>query len=518
MARKSRKQNNQVTPVNIRPAILPTAAYIRLSVEDRDNKGNSIEMQRQIILRYIKKNSDLELYNTYIDNGISGRTFDRPAFSKMLEDIQSGFIRCIVVKDLSRLGRNSIDTGYYLEKYLPPLGVRFIAINDDYDTAENNYNTEIPLQNILNEAYSYDIAQKTKSQIHQAMRDGKYIGGKAPFGYRKSPHNRHRLIIDEPAAVIIKQIFEWATEGIGVHEIVRRLNSKGVKSPSHYKCDQGIFSNEKLKDKGQWQARTVAWILSNETYVGNLIQGKTKVVAYKRLPASPDEWIRLENVHQAIISHELFEAVQQMHHNKKNGFKKKSSETYPPNLFKGKIYCSHCGGRLDRKKSQQKYLYRCTANRVSPGFCNGNSIYEDKIIETIEDLLIQYSELLLNSLPNLLASKVDESELNWLAMEMPKTKDLIRSLYENLASGLITSKEYQELRSEYLENIDQQRKRYSELMRILAEQEVERVNMQELLQILEAFKNSKKLTKELIDKLVNRLEVYRDGRIHVEFC
>lgn len=518
MARKSRKQNNQVITVSARPSILPTAAYIRLSVEDRDNKGDSIEMQQQMILRYIKENSDLELYNTYIDNGISGRTFDRPAFSKMLEDVQNGFVRCIVVKDLSRLGRNSIDTGYYIEKYLPPLGVRFIAINDGYDTAENNYNMEIPIQNIMNEAYSYDIARKTKSQIRQAMRDGKYIGGRAPFGYRKSPHNRYQLIVDEPAAVIVKQIFEWAVEGKGVHAIVRLLNSKGVKSPGCYKYDQGIFNNENLMGKGQWQARTVAWILSNEMYVGNLIQGKTKVAAYKRLHASPDEWIRIENVHQAIISHELFEAVRQMHHNEKNGIKKKSSEAYPSNLFKGKIYCAHCGGRLDRKKSQQKYLYRCTANRVSPGSCDGNSIYEDRIIETMEDLLIQYSELLSNSLPDLPVSKVDESELNWLAMEMSHTKDLIRSLYENLVSGLITSKEYQELRSEYQEKIDHQRKRYSELMRALAEQEVEKANMQELIQILEAFKNLKKLTKVLVDKLVDRIEVYKDGRIHVEFC
>lgn len=517
MARKSRKQNNQVTPVNIKPSILPAAAYIRLSVEDRDNKGNSIEMQRQMILRYIKENSDLELYNTYIDNGVSGTTFDRPAFSKMLEDIQNGFVRCIVVKDLSRLGRNSIDTGYYLEKYLPPLGIRFIAINDGYDTAENNYNTEIPLQNIMNEAYSYDIARKTKSQIHRAMHDGKYIGGRAPFGYRKAPHNRYQLIVDEPAAAIVKQIFEWAAEGKGVHEIVRLLNSKGVKSPGRYKYDQGIFSNEKLKGKGQWQARTVAWILSNETYVGNLVQGKTKVAAYKRLPASPDEWIRIENVHQAIISHEMFGAVQQIRNNRENGIKQKSSKAYLPNLLKGKIYCVHCRGRLDRKKSQQKYLYRCTSNRVLPGSCEGNSIYEDQLIETMEDLLIQYSELLSNSLPNLLVSKVDESELNWLEMQMLHTKDLIRSLYENLASGLITSKEYQELRSEYQKKIEQQRKRYSELMWTLAEQEVEKSNMQELIQILEAFKNSHKLTKELVDKLVNKIEVYKDGRIHVRF-
>ena len=222
MARKSRK-NIVVEEAPKRSAmkVWQAALYIRLSVEFNSRRGDSLETQQQIMEAHLALRPDIEIKGVYTDNGITGRTFEREAFQRMLADVEAGKINCIVVKDLSRLGRNTIDTGYYIEKYFPLHGVRFIAVNDEFDSedSENSGNYLIvPLKNMINEAYAADISRKVKAQQRQAMRNGDFVGGRPPYGYRKDPDNCHRLLVNEDTAPVVRQIFQWAVEGVSLNE------------------------------------------------------------------------------------------------------------------------------------------------------------------------------------------------------------------------------------------------------------------------------------------------------------
>ena len=214
------------------------AVYVRLSVEDKHTNTISIETQQMIIAAFLENNPDISVYDTYIDNGISGQTFHRPAFQRMLTDIENGHANCVIVKDLSRLGRNSIDTGYYIEQYFRIRNIRFIAVTENYDTSAQEDGSNgilIPLRNMIHEAYAIDISRKIKAQQRQAMKEGKYVGGRTPFGYMKSPDDCHQLILDPTAAVVVQKIFQWASEGTGLNTIALRLNREGYSTPSHYK-------------------------------------------------------------------------------------------------------------------------------------------------------------------------------------------------------------------------------------------------------------------------------------------
>lgn len=221
MARKSRKQI--VTEPVINDSIIKAAQYIRLSVEDLHNKGNSIENQQMIINDYIDTHDGFVLVGTYIDNGASGLNFERPQFSKMLEDIENGKIDCVIVKDLSRLGRSMIDTGFYIEKYFPLHNIRFISVTDNYDSEDKNNPQAMmmPVLNMVNEMYAVDTGRKVHFANKQMMEEGKFVGSRAPYGYQKAPNDCHKLIIDPETAPVVKQIFEWAYEKIPVSEIAK---------------------------------------------------------------------------------------------------------------------------------------------------------------------------------------------------------------------------------------------------------------------------------------------------------
>lgn len=315
MARKSRK-NLAAAPElpEVKGMKLWRAAlYIRLSVEFNGKRGDSLETQRQIMEAHIALCPDIEIVDIYVDNGTTGRTFERPAFEKLLADVEAGKIDCIVVKDLSRLGRNTIDTGYYIEKYFPLHHVRFIAVNDQYDSqGEDNSGSHIivPLKNMINEAYAADISKKVKSQAHQSMKDGDFIGARPPYGYKKAPDNCHKLLINEDTAPNVRQIFEWTAAGVGLNEIVKRLNESGVLSPGYYLASIGIIKNQKLMGSGKWQTWTVSKILADEVYTGDMVQGKTKTIGHKQVPTPPEEWIVVRGTHEPLVSRELFEAVQ----------------------------------------------------------------------------------------------------------------------------------------------------------------------------------------------------------------
>lgn len=395
MARKSRKETAAVT-VQEADAACRAAIYVRLSVEDTHTHSVSIETQQMIIARYLEQYPEISVYDTYIDNGATGTNFHRPGFQQMLSDIEAGHVNCVIVKDLSRLGRNTIDTGYYIEQYFRIRSIRFIAVNENFDTAnpeDAHSGIIIPLRNMINEAYAFDIGRKIRAQQRQAMKDGKFIGARTPYGYLKAEDDCHQLIIDPVAAVVVQRMFRWASEGAGLNTIAVRLNEAGVLTPSHYKKMQGKITHENLLGSGKWQTRTVGVILRSEVYTGDLVQGQTKTVDHRQVKADAEEWTVVRDTHEAIISREQFAAVQEILNQTASRAKTREVKAYTPNLLKGKVFCAHCGGSLHRqrnirKKSDDVYFYHCLSrSRISKDACPGVTIREDALLDMLADML-----------------------------------------------------------------------------------------------------------------------------------
>ena len=460
MARKSRKETAAVA-VQEADAACRAAIYVRLSVEDTHTHSVSIETQQMIIARYLEQYPEISVYDTYIDNGATGTNFHRPGFQQMLSDIEAGHVNCVIVKDLSRLGRNTIDTGYYIEQYFRIRSVRFIAVNENFDTAnpeDAHSGIIIPLRNMINEAYALDIGRKIRAQQRQAMKDGKFIGARTPYGYLKAEDDCHQLIIDPVAAVVVQRMFRWASEGAGLNTIAVRLNEAGVLTPSHYKKMQGKITHENLLGSGKWQTRTVGVILRSEVYTGDLVQGQTKTVDHRQVKADAEEWTVVRNTHEAIISREQFAAVQEILNQTASRAKAREVKAYTPNLLKGKVFCAHCGGSLHRQRNIRKkfddvYFYHCLSqSRISKDTCPGVTIREDALLDMLADMLQDALDTALGeytlSLAELPRQAADRAELREKItsrkQEIQRLRGIVRSLYENLVHYHASDK-YQEL-------------------------------------------------------------------------
>lgn len=374
MARKSRKQPLKVTANNIRD----TVGYIRLSVANKDTSC-SVENQKLIIEQWAAEH-EIPISHFYIDENHSGSNFNRPAFKQMLADIDAGRIECIIVKDLSRLGREFLSTSYYIEEHFPSKKIRFVSVNDHFDTidginnqeAENGSRVRIPIINAFNEQVSLDIQKKTRAALDTKAVRGMFIGPRAPFGYKKSADNHFKLEIDLEAAETVKLIFSMAADGVGANTIVRHLNENNIPTPIQYARAKGLQGNYDDGD-GIWNTRSVKYILTNRTYTGALVQGKEKRV--------------VEGSHPALVDTKTFyriqTALQQRAFNLTDA--KKSAST--PNLLKGKVICGCCGGKMQRRRGTNHadwYFFTClTNNRVGADRCTGMYVREEDIFSAI---------------------------------------------------------------------------------------------------------------------------------------
>lgn len=532
MARKSRKKTNA-------PALAPSlyiqvALYIRLSVEDNKKRGCSVENQKLVLNDFLADKPDFVVYDTYIDNGATGTNFHRAGFQQMLSDIEAGHVNCVIVKDLSRLGRNSIDTGYYIEQYFYTHNVRFIAVTDQFDTADpSNMHGGImlPLKNMINEAYALDIGRKIKAQARQAMKDGDYIGGRAPYGYRKDPDNCHKLLIDENTAPIVKQIFEWAYEHVALNRIVRNLNEMGIPAPSHYKQSTGEITSPGLIGSGKWQTRTVMKILESEVYTGDLVQGKTKIIDHQQVKAGEDNLIIAKDTHEPIISHELFDAVQKYRKEVWTESKAKPKNPYTPNIFKGKVFCADCGRSLHRQRAERKkgpdtYWFHCLTNsRIAKDSCKGVMIQEAELIATVTSILEKELTVALGmSLPLFqLEMKIKQDKdvlrikMSVKRQEIEKKQRLIRGLYENFVQGILTSEEYFDMKTDYETAVTALSGENEQLEKAMAVLDGQLTKYQEMEQDARTLAQDHVLTAELIDRLIERIEIDHERNIHVKF-
>ena len=522
MARKSRKNLETSLPQMPNKTTFNAGGYIRLSVFDKKQKGDSIETQRAIINAYIAEHSDIELCDIYIDNGLSGQTFERPSFQRMISDIESGKINCCIAKDLSRLGRNSIDTGYYIEKYFPTKGVRFIAITDNIDTSDGQSSgIMISLKNMINEAYALDIGRKIRATVQTNIKNGCFVGGFAPYGYLKKPDDCHKIVPDEYSSNVVRRMFEMANGGQSPKEILAWLNDKNNKilSPSHYLASIGQVTSKQVGAYTHWNLTAVRRILSNRVYCGDMVQGKQRTSGNfsRKLPES--EWTVTENTHEAIISREIFITVQ-----KTFGKASKLKEPFyknpiTENIFHRKIFCGICGFAMMRKRgSEHFYRFKCNVSyRYSEDICTGSNITESLLKQTLVDMLHERKLFLDQTVESVQSGNSYDIELASIKTDIDKNKGFLKGLYESLVLGDISDSEYKDMKRSYELKISSLTEQEKELRKSNFEQSQQENIVMQAHKGVKAITQISNMTKEIIDKLVEKIHVYPNGRIGVKF-
>jgi site-specific DNA recombinase len=466
---------------NTQNKIWNATLYLRLSRDDGDKEeSNSITGQRELLRDYISQRPEFREYAVRVDDGFSGSTFERPSFQKMIEDVKAGRTNCIIVKDLSRFGRNYLDAGEYIEKIFPFLGVRFIAVNDNYDSLGDKKAYDdiiIPFKNLINEAYCRDISVKIRSQLEIKRKNGQFLGSFAAFGYLKDEQNKNKLVVDQYAADIVRDIFKWKLEGVSPQDIADALNKLGVLSPMEYKRSLGMkfTTSFKTNSKALWSAGTVIRVLKNPIYTGVLIQGKETTPSYKvhkRVTKDESEWSVIEDSHEAIISKIDFDSAQKV----LKCDTRRSPGGKAVGLFSGMIFCGDCGASMVRKTvpaGDKKYVYYiCSAHKQDKS-CSPHRIRDNALEEIVLDSLKQHisevvdmSELFAITdtapLRTAQAQKV-QRQLDKKHEEYEKLQKLLMSLYENLADGIIDREEYTRLKASFSARADEAEKQMDAL-------------------------------------------------------
>jgi len=403
MARTKRKENPvSSVPVQEIPKqrIYRACGYIRLSVEDGGKAESSIiENQKELVRAYIKDQPDMVFVELYCDNGRTGTDFFRPEFARMMEDIKKGTINCIVVKDLSRFGRNYKEAGNYIERIFPFLDVRFVAISDQFDTLNATQKLDnyiIPLKNIMNEAYSKDISRKVGSSYALMQRRGEFTGTWAAYGYQKCVDNPHKIEPNAETAPIVQDIFRQRILGVSYTQIARDLNRRGIVSPAHYHYLKGEAKTAHYAHV-KWNPKVVRDILLNEVYLGHMVQGRKRqsFCAGKKQQLQPQtEWIIVRNTHKPLIDEVTFQKVQKAAaHDKASYLEHYGKRPSTPNCLKGLVYCADCGRRMTRLKSVTEqgtkavYSYVCRSHTLDPCSCPSKTMSESKLMEILCDLL-----------------------------------------------------------------------------------------------------------------------------------
>ena len=435
--------------------------YLRLSREDGDvSESNSISNQRQIIRSYAKENG-ISLSYEYADDGFSGSNFDRPDFKRMMEDLNAGRFGIIIVKDLSRFGRDYIESGKYLQKVFPEKGIRFISVTDNYDSDHADVSDThliLPIRNFINDSYCRDISMKVKSSKEVKRKNGEYIGAFAPFGYKKDSRNKHKLVADTEVSHIVSRIFDMKIEGYSSKAIADFLNSIGTVTPSRHKENRGDnFCTGFVVKEARWDARMVNRVITNRVYIGVLEQGRTAKLNYKskrEVEVAKDDWIVVENAHEGIVSKSTFALANKML------LRDIKASKENPGILSGMLYCKDCGSPMIRRKVRSKdgysIFYICSEYNINGG-CTRHSVREEYItgaaIHALNEYLSEYKELL-KKVGSLDMSKLTISaDFGSLNAEKKKYERLRQSLYMDLEEELITTEEFERFRKNYLMKI-----------------------------------------------------------------
>ena len=509
-------------------------SYIRLSyTDDRSSESDSVTNQRKLIENFIERNPDIEIISEKIDDGYSGIIFDRPAFKEMMQDITDGKINCVIVKDLSRLGREYIETGRYMRRVFPAYGVRFIAINDNVDT-ENDAADDltVSVKNIMNEAYCRDISVKTRSALDVKRRSGDFVGAFTIYGYVKTGDKHKSLEVDEYAAGVVRDIFRKRLEGFSASHIADELNRMGILSPLAYKRNHGMpHAKGGYTDRKdcKWSATTIIRILKDETYTGTLVQGKQTTPHFKlkeREDKPSSEWIRVEGTHEAIIQKHDFDLIQRLRRIDTRT-SPKSDKVY---LFSGILICGCCGCRMTRKtnryKDKEYHYYYCPTGKKN-GCASSVMLKEDDLIECVQDSLKGHIENVA-SLDSLLSSISQERINRELAQEyagqiranekqLAQIEGFKTKLYENLVSGILTKEEYLSYKRKYNADIELLQKAVAEWEERLTDVLENRSERNRWINHFMQFSTMEEIDRRAVMQLIRSIRVISKDELHIEF-
>ena len=503
--------------------------YIRLSKEDEEkekySESESIQNQRALLKQYIKENK-LTFIQEYVDDGVSGTSFDRPAFNRMIEDIEQGKINMVITKDLSRLGRNYVQSGYYTETYFPEHNVRYIAILDNIDTSQDNANNDIaPFKSILNEMYAKDTSKKINSVLNTKRKQGEYLGT-APYGYKKDPEDKYHLIVDEEAAKVVKLIFDKYLEGYGTMQIADFLSEQKIPIPSDYnKKKRGT----KSITYGLWAQSTVRFILSNEIYTGTVVQGKRKKISFKSkkfIDVPEEDWIKVADMHEAIVSKEDFEKAKQILDNTKGS--RVAQNDY---LFKGLLRCYDCKGYIGiRSPDKNGNIYgRCQRYGRYGKFdvCSPHNfnyqVFEESMILVLKEICKEYSnkkklEEIAKKSKSVKGKELDlKSKLKTYETQIQKETRKLELLYEDRLSEIITVDSYIENANKIKINVKEYQNKIKEIEKELSGEETSENKDEKLNNIVNEFLNMEKPTKEIIREFIERIEIHNDKQVDIYF-
>ena len=514
---------------NIDNTAFKIAIYIRLSREDGDDmESESVTNQRSLLVGYLKAQGLVEV-DIYIDDGFTGTNFDRPAFQRLLKDIESGRINMIITKDLSRLGRDHVMTGYYVEKYFPENNIRYVAVNDDIDTFYETSGSEMmPFRLSMNDMYAKDISKKVRSNLLQMKKDGKFCGSAPPYGYMRDPLDKHKLIPNPETAPIVQKIFDLYVAGYGSCQIAEILTREELPTPIMYK-----YSGPKLNrfDHPEiWKHTSVSNIIKNRAYIGEMIQHKVQNISYKvkRKRYVPEsEWCRKENAFEAIIDKSVFEIAQSI---------KNSSNTYNPErrnveyVLSDLVYCKDCGAKMsisyDRKRD--RVVMNCNNYRKFSKYdiCFSHHINYTKLENTICNKLSAMSSQYMKNekeFENIIKNEyIDPKELKLKKIEelnnaIAEYKRKEDSLYDDKFNNIINAETYQRLFNNTEEKIKTITKKIEELRNEISNIKDESNCYVEYLEIIKDYLNMKNPTKEIMNKIIEKIYITKDKKLEIHY-
>ncbi|MDD4509486.1 MAG: recombinase family protein [Oscillospiraceae bacterium] len=547
MARSSRKNQAAAT---IRssdeiPLIYRTAIYARLSVEDNGKEnGDSLENQIELLEEYVRNRPYLTKTALFVDNGFTGTDFLRPEFGRMMQEAQAGKIDCVVVKDLSRLGRNYIETGNFIEKVFPFLKLRFIAINDNYDTAHLDSSVELgaSLKNIINDYYAKDISRKSGSALKVKRLRGDFIGNYAPHGYLKDPENKNHLLIDPEVAPAIQHIFELRAEGTGIDTITRILNAEGYPSPGRLRFERGIITNNNKKGSDlRWNRHVTKDILLNVAYIGHLAQGRSASCYHKGVPfhwTSPEEWDVVEHTHEPIISLELWEKVQAINSGRQNSYQRNYGkyEHLPKcnNAYGKKLICADCGAviklvrSIARGGAKAYFNFKCpTQIEHGDAGCPKKNIRQAELDEAVLQSIKKQMELFMDTrrvLNGLIErekkkakGKSDMNRIAELKKEIKRKKSLSTNLYTDMKDGLLSEEEYRYAKEKYKAEVLAIQRELKELENISQKSVSASFGERRWSNLIDTYYHAKELSAEMVDAFIEEIRLFSDNSIEVRF-
>jgi len=512
--------------------------YDRLSKEDGDKpESDSIFNQHRIItnhIAYMKQQGEKVIsVKQYSDDGYAGGNFRRPAFQRLMQDIESGKLNCVIFKDLSRLGRNYPELGRLMEDYFPQKGIRVISVLNNIDSVKNPEiycSAIVSFSNIVNDDYIRQLSVKIKSTLNMKRASGEFIGNYAPYGYSKSSEDRHKLEIDPEAAEIVRMIFNWYANGTSASGITKQLNALHITTPSEYKTQKGCkgFTGHSSggKKSGAWAITTVNTILRDEVYIGNLVQGKFKSLSYrsKQMVANAQkDWIVVEGTHEPIISDELFTIV----HERLARHTRVAPKEEETHLFSGMVFCGSCGRRMNRCVSSGYGRFRCPTRTYAPDKCQGSSISEKRLASiTLEAVKKQIARLVdaneaiqsARQQSRCHAAKNEyEVALHKAEAEKARLNEARFRLYDDLRNGIIDQEEYEYFRSKYRDDLLVQETLIRQLQDSIESMTSTRKADDEFVAYFEKFGNIQALDRSVMVHLIDRIVVNSADNVCVHF-